>query len=70
MCQTPLATTPMTQLVQPTRFHWTNMSFAVESLTATDAGAGVIAQECSLNKTVISETNETEQKKDLMHLQQ
>ena len=40
------------------------MSFAVESLTATDAGAGVIVQECSLDMTVISETNETEQKKD------
>jgi hypothetical protein len=42
MCQTPLATTPTTPLVQPTRFHWTHMIFAVGSLTATGAGVGVL----------------------------
>lgn len=67
----PLVTTPTTPLVQPTRFHWTHMIFAVGLLTATGAGAGVLFKNAVIPKLkawirqVISEANETEQKKAL-----
>lgn len=67
----PLVTTPTAPLVQPTRFHWTHMIFAVGLLTATGAGAGVLFKNAVIPKLkawirqVTSEADETERKKAL-----
>lgn len=64
-------TTPTAPLVQPTHFHWTHMIFAVGLLTATGAGAGVLFKNAVIPKLkawirqVISEADESEQKKSL-----
>lgn len=67
----PLVTTSTAPLVQPTRFHWTHMIFAVGLLTATGAGAGVLFKNAVIPKLkawirqVTSEADETERKKAL-----
>lgn len=67
----PLVTTPTPSLVQPTRFHWTHMIFAVGLLTATGAGAGVLFKNAVIPKLkawirqVTSEAEETERRKAL-----
>lgn len=67
----PTVTTPTAPLVQPTRFHWTHMIFAVGLLTATGAGAGVLFKNAVIPKLkawirqVTSEADETERKKAL-----
>jgi len=67
----PLVTTSTAPLVQPTRFHWTHMIFAVGLLTATGAGAGVLFKNAVIPKLkawirqVTSEADENERKKAL-----